>query len=147
MPWKEIFAVSERHHLVKLVRDGISVSGASRALGISRKTAYKCSVARPGKTVRKKRPRCTFTPAFKAAALRLCRIGGRIIAQVAKDLDLTETILREWVHRADVDAGKGPPEGARIRLRQRGYPHGFLETRLETRSVGQKAGASGNRVG
>jgi hypothetical protein len=27
-----------------------------------------------------------------------------------KDLDLTETSLREWVHRADIDAGKGPPE-------------------------------------
>ena len=41
MPWKETCAVSERHHLVKLVREGISVSEASRALGISRKTAYK----------------------------------------------------------------------------------------------------------
>jgi transposase len=41
MPWKETCAVSERHHLVKLVRDGISVSEASRTLGISRKTAYK----------------------------------------------------------------------------------------------------------
>jgi transposase len=33
--------VPERHHLVKLVREGISVSEASRTLGISRKTAYK----------------------------------------------------------------------------------------------------------
>jgi transposase len=41
MPWKETCAVSERHHLVKLVRDGISVAEASRALGISRKTACK----------------------------------------------------------------------------------------------------------
>jgi len=32
----------------------------------------------------------------------------RTIAQVAKDLDLTETALREWVKRAEVDAGKGP---------------------------------------
>ena len=63
---------------------------------------------KPGKTVRKKRPRRTFTPAFKAEAVRLCRVGDRNIAQVAKDLDLTETALREWVHRADVDAGKGP---------------------------------------
>jgi transposase len=28
---------------------------------------------------------------------------------VAIDLDLTETALREWVRRAEVDAGKGPP--------------------------------------
>ena len=27
---------------------------------------------------------------------------------MAKDLDLTETALREWVRRADIDAGKGP---------------------------------------
>jgi transposase len=40
MPWKETCAVSERHHRVKLVREGISVSEASRTLGISRKTAY-----------------------------------------------------------------------------------------------------------
>ncbi len=40
MPCKETCAVSERHQLVKMVREGISVSEASRTLGISRKTAY-----------------------------------------------------------------------------------------------------------
>ena len=55
----------------------------------------------------KRRPRRSFTPEFKAEAVRLCRIGDRSVAQVAKDLDLTETALREWVQRADVDAGKG----------------------------------------
>jgi transposase-like protein len=63
---------------------------------------------KPGKTVKKKLPRSTFKPEIKAEAVRLCRIGDRSIAQVAKDLDLTETALRDWVHRADVDAGKGP---------------------------------------
>jgi transposase len=63
---------------------------------------------KPGKTVRRKRPRRTVTPAFKAEAVRLCRVGDRSIDQVSKDLDPTETALREWVHRADVDAGKGP---------------------------------------
>jgi transposase len=29
--------------------------------------------------------------------------------QVAIDLDLTETALRGWVRRAEVDARKGPP--------------------------------------
>ena len=85
---------------------------------------------KPVKAVRKKRPRRTFTPAFKAEAVRLCRIGDLSIAQVAKDLDLTETALRERVHRADVDAGKGPAEGAWIGLRQRGYPHGFPKTQV-----------------
>ena len=56
-----------------------------------------------------KRKRRAFTPEFKAEAVRLCRVGDRSIPQVAKDLGLVETSLREWVQRADVDAGKGPP--------------------------------------
>jgi transposase len=55
------------------------------------------------------RKRRSFTPEFKAEAVRLCKVGDRGIGQVAKDLDLTETALREWVRRDDVDAGKGPP--------------------------------------
>lgn len=57
-----------------------------------------------------RRARRAFTPEFKAEAVRLCKVGDRSVRQVAKDLELTETALREWVHRADVDAGKGPPE-------------------------------------
>ena len=62
--------------------------------------------------VRKKqrRKRRAFTPEFKAEAVRLCKVGDRTVTQVAVDLDLTETALREWVRRADIDAGKGPPE-------------------------------------
>ena len=56
-----------------------------------------------------KRKRRLFNPEFKAEAVRLCKVGDRSIKQVAKDLDLTETALRDWVKRVDVDAGKGPP--------------------------------------
>lgn len=56
----------------------------------------------------RKRKRRTFTGEFKREAVRLCEVGDRSIAQVAKDLDLTETALREWVKRAEIDAGKGP---------------------------------------
>ena len=56
-----------------------------------------------------KRKRRRFTTDFKADAVRLCNSGGRTIAQVAIDLDLTETALRDWVKRAAVDAGQGPP--------------------------------------
>jgi transposase-like protein len=59
---------------------------------------------------KQRRKRRAFTPEFKSEAVRLCRVGDRTIAQVAGDLDLTETALREWVKRADIDAGKGPPE-------------------------------------
>ncbi len=62
---------------------------------------------KPSKTD-KKRLRRTFSPEFKADAVRLCRTGDRSIAQVAMELDLIETSLREWIHRADIDAGKGP---------------------------------------
>jgi transposase len=58
---------------------------------------------------KKRRPRRAFTPEFKAEAVRLCKVGDRTITQVAVDLDLTETALREWVKRADIDAGNGPP--------------------------------------
>ena len=59
---------------------------------------------------KQRRKRRAFTPEFKAEAVRLCRVGDRTVTQVATDLDLTETALREWVKRADIDAGNGPPE-------------------------------------
>ena len=56
------------------------------------------------------RQRRSFTPAFKADAVKLCQAGDQSIRQVAKNLDLTETALREWVKQAEVDAGMGAPE-------------------------------------
>jgi transposase-like protein len=57
-----------------------------------------------------KRQRRSFSAEFKAEAVRLYRVGDRTIKQVATDLDLTETALRDWVKRSDIDAGQGPPE-------------------------------------
>jgi transposase-like protein len=57
-----------------------------------------------------KRKRRSFSPEFKAEAVRLCKVGDRTVGQVSRDLDLTETALRDWVTRADVDAGQGPPD-------------------------------------
>ena len=56
-----------------------------------------------------KRKRRKFTEEFKADAVKLVRAGGRSIARVAADLDLTETSLREWVRRAEIEDGQGPP--------------------------------------
>lgn len=56
------------------------------------------------------RKRRKFTPEFKAEAVRLCQVGDRSITRVAEDLDLTETALREWVKRAEIDAGNGPKD-------------------------------------
>ena len=57
-----------------------------------------------------KRARRAFDPAVKAEAVRLCKVGDRTIRQVASDLDLTETALREWVKRADAAAESAWPE-------------------------------------
>ncbi len=55
-----------------------------------------------------RRERRSFTPEFKADAVRLVR-SGRPASQVATELDLMETALREWVKRAEADAGVGSP--------------------------------------
>jgi len=54
-----------------------------------------------------KRKRRYFSPEFKAEAVRLCRVGDRTIAKVARDLDLTTSALRDWVKVADLEEGKG----------------------------------------
>ena len=52
-----------------------------------------------------RRARRAFTPEFKADAVKLVQ-GGRTVAQVARDLDLTGTALSEWVQRAEADVGE-----------------------------------------
>ena len=57
-----------------------------------------------------RRKRRSFTKEQKADAVRMVREVGSL-AKVARDLDLTETSLRNWVKQADIDEGNGP-EGA-----------------------------------
>jgi transposase len=54
---------------------------------------------------KKPRPRRSFTPEFKAEIVELCQRGDRSVGQVARDFDLTETAVREWVKQAGRDAG------------------------------------------
>jgi len=56
------------------------------------------------------RKRRAFSKDFKADAVRLVQAGGKTIAEVTQQFDLTESALREWVKRAEADAGQGPPE-------------------------------------
>ena len=51
-------------------------------------------------------PRGFFPPAYKAEVVELIRTTGKSVGQVARELDLTETAVREWVKRADLDAGR-----------------------------------------
>ena len=59
--------------------------------------------------VMERRKRRAFTKEFKAETARMVVEGGRAIAQVAHDLDLTESALRQWVRQHEVDAGRGKP--------------------------------------
>ena len=55
-----------------------------------------------------RRKRRSFTQAYKAEVADLVRKGGKGIAAIAKELDLTETAVRSWVKQAKVDRGQGP---------------------------------------
>src|SRR3954454_7934857 len=52
------------------------------------------------------RQRRTFTPTFKAQTVELVRTSGKSVAEVCRDLDLTETAVRRWVAQAQIDAGQ-----------------------------------------
>lgn len=54
-----------------------------------------------------RRPRRQFDDDFKAQAVRLVLDEGKTVGAVARDLDLTETALREWVTRARADRTRG----------------------------------------
>jgi len=58
-------------------------------------------------TMAKKKPRArrSFSPEFKAEIVAACQRGDRTVGQVARDFDLTETAVREWVRQAERDAG------------------------------------------
>jgi len=58
-------------------------------------------------TPKRRRPRRQFTDEFKASAVRLVLDEGKSVGAAARDLDLTETALREWVKRAQADRTKG----------------------------------------
>jgi transposase len=52
------------------------------------------------------RPRRFFPPEYKAEVVELIHSTGKTVGQVARELNLTETAVREWVKRADLDAGR-----------------------------------------
>ena len=52
------------------------------------------------------RPRRFFPPEYKAEVVELLRTTGKSVGQVARELDLTETAVREWVKHADQAAGR-----------------------------------------
>ena len=53
-----------------------------------------------------RRERRKFSDEYKAEVIALVRSSGKNIGEVSRDLDLTETSVREYVQRAEVDGGK-----------------------------------------
>ena len=89
-----------------------------------------------------KRKRRSFTDEFKAKAVQLVQSSGKSVTAVAGDLDLTVSVLRNWVKQADVDAGKGPV-GALTSAEREELSRLRKETRIlkEEREILKKAAA------
>jgi transposase len=67
--------------------------------------------------------RRTFTPEFKAQAVKLVTEQGKSLAEVARDLDLGESMLRAWKQATAKDGdrafpGKGNPPALEEELRR-----------------------------
>ncbi len=54
-----------------------------------------------------RRPRRQYTDEFKAETVRLVLDEGKSVGAVARDLELTESSLRNWVERARADRTHG----------------------------------------
>ena len=55
-----------------------------------------------------KRKRRRFTPQQKAQAVEMARTSGRSLSEVARDLDLSPSVLGNWVRQAGIDMKKYP---------------------------------------
>jgi transposase len=55
-----------------------------------------------------RRQRRKFTPEYKAEVVRMVRTSGKSIGQLSNELELTETAVRAWVQKADIDEKKDP---------------------------------------
>ena len=58
-------------------------------------------------TPKRRRPRRQSDDDFKAQAVRLVLDEGKSVGAVARDLDLTESAVREWVKRARANRTQG----------------------------------------
>ena len=77
----------------------------------------------------------SFTPEFKAEIVGLCQRGDRSIGQIAKDFDLTETAVRQWVKQAERDSGAVGDGGLTMPQRQE-----LAQLRRETRGLREECG-------
>ena len=52
------------------------------------------------------RQRRAFSAEYKAEVIKLVEESGKSIGQVAREFDLTESAVRKWIARAEIDAGR-----------------------------------------
>ena len=67
-------------------------------------------------------------PEFRQRAVELARLREKPVAQIAEDLGISDSCLRNWMVKADVDAGRR--EGLSSRERDE-----LVELRRETRTL------------
>jgi len=60
-------------------------------------------------TKTKRRARRLFTKEYKAQVVELVRESGRSVGDLAIELGLTPSSVRQWVKQAEIDDGQGPP--------------------------------------
>ena len=56
-----------------------------------------------------KKTRRQFSPEFRAGAVEMATRGGATVAHVARDLEIGEGILHEWIKKSRGVAGRGAP--------------------------------------
>ncbi len=64
------------------------------------------------------RSRRTFTPEFKAEAVRLVEASGGNITKVAKELGIYDSTLGNWVRDARQASAEGPSTAERAEIRE-----------------------------
>lgn len=72
-------------------------------------------------------------PEFRRRAVELARAGEQPIAQIAKDLGISESCLRRWMAVADVDTGRaeGLTSGEKAELAELRRRNRVLEAAVE----------------
>ena len=74
--------------------------------------------------------RRAFTKEFKAQTVRLVWDSGKSIGVIARELDLGESVLRNWLRQAEIDAGRGRSGALTIDEREE-----FTRLRQENRTL------------
>ena len=67
------------------------------------------------KSTKQRRPRRAFTHEFKADVVRLFLSGGESIPEICRRLDLTESVARGWLRKAEQGATAGSEMGSLTR--------------------------------